>query len=85
MSPAVVVNPAVYPFDLLQDYLGKNQNLYTGESVTHSEPHHMQDLRAIFADPVEPPDLIWLLQQTGDEVLDYRRGGHPSGGMQTDD
>ncbi|MBV7300389.1 esterase YqiA [Enterovibrio paralichthyis] len=69
---AVLVNPAVRPYDLLVDYLGPQQNPYTGEKYL-LEPHHMAELKALDVGTISKPDTLWLLQQEGDEVLDYRQ------------
>ena len=68
---AVMINPAVRPYDALASSLGMQTNLYTGEAfeVTHE---HMDELRAIAVARITRPDRYFLLVETGDEVLDYR-------------
>ncbi|NNN45860.1 MULTISPECIES: esterase YqiA [unclassified Vibrio] len=70
--PAVLVNPAVRPYELLADFLGEQQNPYTGERyvLDHS---HIKELKALDIPVIHNLDQFWLLQQMGDEVLDYRQ------------
>ncbi|MFB9848394.1 YqiA/YcfP family alpha/beta fold hydrolase [Oceanisphaera arctica] len=68
---AVVINPAVHPHVLLQDYLGEQVNPYTDERYLLT-PTHMQELADLRVEAPTCMERIWLLQQQGDEVLDYR-------------
>lgn len=69
---AVLINPAVFPQELLPAYLGTNTNLYTGEQYELTRDH-MQQLRHLHMAEPACCQNIWVLLQTGDEVLDYRR------------
>lgn len=67
---AVLVNPAVQPYSLINQYLGPQQNYQTGE-VHMIDASFAHDLRAFERQPTQP-ERYWLLSQTADEVLDYR-------------
>lgn len=69
---AVVVNPAAKPFELLQDFLGPQLNPYTNESYV-LEQQHVEELKQLYIPVIKQPQDFWLLQQTDDEVLDYRQ------------
>lgn len=68
---AVLINPAVRPYDLLEGLLGPQQNLYTGERYDLT-PQHIAELRALEVAAIHPERYL-LLAETGDEILDYRR------------
>lgn len=65
-----MINPALKPYLLLEDYLGPNQNMYTGK-VYELQKHHMQDLLRYKTLSPSNPESIYILTQTGDETLDY--------------
>jgi predicted esterase YcpF (UPF0227 family) len=68
---AVLLNPAVRPYDLLKDHVGPQQNLYTGERYELTE-RDVNELRALEVASITPERYL-LVTATGDEVLDYRR------------
>jgi len=68
---AVMINPAVRPFDDLQQWRGVQTNLYTGAAFDVTEAH-FDELRALRVARITRPERYFLLAETGDEVLDYR-------------
>jgi predicted esterase YcpF (UPF0227 family) len=68
---AALLNPAVRPYELLEQHLGPQQNLYTGERYDFTR-REVDELRELEIDRVTPSRYL-LVVATGDEVLDYRR------------
>lgn len=69
---AVLVNPAVRPYELLRELLGDNANLYTDEHYQLTE-RHLEQLLALDTPEPSDPSRYLLLVQTADETLDYRQ------------
>jgi predicted esterase YcpF (UPF0227 family) len=67
---SVIVNPAVRPYELLGDIRGVQTNPYTKEQFELTQAH-MDALKSIDTPLITLHDNYWLLQQEGDEVLDY--------------
>lgn len=70
--PAVLINPAAYPYRLMQASLGEHTNLYTGERFEVTE-EHVHQLEAMDPDRLSHPERLMVLLETGDETLDYRQ------------
>jgi len=68
---AVLVNPAVGPYDGLRQFLGAQQNLYTGERYELTQAH-LDELAALEVLAITGPQRYLLMVETGDEILDYR-------------
>jgi predicted esterase YcpF (UPF0227 family) len=81
-SRAVLINPAVRPYEDLAPYRGEQTNLYTGETFVVTE-RHFDELRALAVPRITRPERYLLLAQSGDEVLDYREAvGYYAGAFQ---
>ena len=74
--PCALINPAIKPYELLEDYLGEQVNPYT-EEVYQVTKAHMIDLKAI--EPKSPAfdaqqkNNYLVMVQTDDEVLNYKQ------------
>ncbi|WP_339719319.1 YqiA/YcfP family alpha/beta fold hydrolase [uncultured Paraglaciecola sp.] len=69
---AVLINPAVRPFELLGDFLGEHVNPYTQQAFL-LENKHIDELRQLDTATLKPTSDYWVLLQTADETLDYRQ------------
>lgn len=69
--PAVLINPAVAPFALLDDYLGEHTR--PDGSRFDLTPQHLVDLRSLQRPALREEERYLVLLQSGDEVLDYRQ------------
>jgi predicted esterase YcpF (UPF0227 family) len=68
---AVVINPAIRPYDDLKQYVGPQTNMYTGETFVVTDAY-FEELRSLAVRRITRPERYLLLVQTGDQVLDYR-------------
>lgn len=68
---AVLINPAVRPYELLQSFIGKHENPYSKEKfeIVASD---MDVIKALEASSLSAPERYKVLLQTEDETLDYR-------------
>lgn len=68
---AVLINPAVRPYELLQSFIGKHENPYSKEKfeIVASD---MDVIKALETSSLSAPERYKVLLQTEDETLDYR-------------
>lgn len=70
--PAVLINPAVKPSMLKQDYVNVELRNYHTEDSYRLTDSHLQELLAVDIKHIKRSKNYWLMVQTGDETLDYR-------------
>ena len=69
---AVLINPAVNPSVLNDEYFGVELKNYHTDDYYILEPSHIEQLLAADTPTIHRHNNYWLMVQTGDETLDYR-------------
>lgn len=68
---AVLINPAVKPYELLHDIIGEQVNPYTQERY-QVKKRHIIDLKLLKQKEISKKNYLVMVQK-GDEVLDYQQ------------
>lgn len=67
---AVLINPAVRPWEFMPAYLEVDLKSYHTDDSYRLNARHIDEIKTCDT-RIERPDNYWLLVQTGDETLDY--------------
>ena len=70
--PAVLINPAMRPWQLFHDLFGSEHIPYVVNAEWTLDHSHLDQLQQMALPFVQDADKILVLLQQGDEVLDYR-------------
>lgn len=70
--PAVVINPSVYPYNMMPHYLHQSLRAYYSDEQYYLREEHVAAIKSYDTPQLTRPERYWLLAQTGDETLDYR-------------
>lgn len=70
--PAVLINPAMRPWQLFHDLFGTEHIPYVVSAEWTLDHSHLDQLQQMALPFVQDADKILVLLQQGDEVLDYR-------------
>ncbi len=70
--PAVLVNPAVRPYEVLEALLGENK-FYFNDKIWDFDESHILQFRKMDVPALSHPENFLVLLQTGDETLNYRQ------------
>jgi predicted esterase YcpF (UPF0227 family) len=68
---AVLLNPAIRPYDDLRAHLGQ-QPVYISHASIDMRPEYLDELLALQTPVITRPERYLLVATTGDEVIDYR-------------
>ena len=71
-APAVLINPAVRPYELWESRLGENRNYHSGKIHVVTR-EHIEELKQIDVPVLSKPKNFKVFLQTSDEVLDYQQ------------
>lgn len=70
-SKAVLINPAINPWETMHDYYGHYENEATGEKFEVTE-QFVSSLKRFGIKEIKHPERFLLLLQTDDDVIDYK-------------